>query len=161
MLDEAKGVVITSFSKVGVKDDQQTRADLRKAGVYVKVVKKTLLQKVCDEQSWNFGLQEVQGNVAVAFSRDDEVTPAKLVREVAKKQEGFSIVGGLMQEGNTAIVLDAARVEELAQIPSREELLAKVVGSLASPLSGLVGVLSGTQRNFVYALKAIAEKKES
>jgi large subunit ribosomal protein L10 len=93
--------------------------------------------------------------VAVAFAKEDPLAPAKILTAYFDEVEKPQIKYGLVESK----VVDEKGIAELAKLPSREELLAKVVGGLKSPLSGLVMALSGLPRKLVYALEAVKQKK--
>ena len=93
--------------------------------------------------------------VATVFSYNDEVASAKTIGEFAKTHEALKPVGGILEKK----FIDAAKVITLSKLPSRNELLAKLLGSIKSPVSGLVNVLSGNLRNLVYVLNAIKNSK--
>ena len=132
------------------------RAKLRQAGVEYKVVKNTLLQRAAQGVGVQ-GLDSLlQGPTAVAFSRTDPVAPAKLLLEYIRQMRKLEIKGGVV-EGQ---VMTAEQIKRLADVPSRAQLLSSALGSMMSPLVGLVGVLTGLQRNLVYALDQIRQKRE-
>ena len=90
------------------------------------------------------------------FGYEDEVVPAKIVDEFKKThEEQINFIGGVLENN----FLSAEKIQELAKLPSKQELYAKIVGSLNAPISGFVNVLAGNMRNLVYVLKAIEEKK--
>ena len=96
------------------------------------------------------------GSIAIAVSENDPVAPAKLLSTFIKENKILSIKAGYV-DGK---VMTAAEVEKLAALPSKEELVAKMLGSLNSPIAGLVNVLNGNVRGLVVALNAIKEQKE-
>src|SRR5690606_23782635 len=100
--------------------------------------------------------QFLAGPTAIAFGYDDPVTAAKIISEFAKKNKNLEIKGGLV-EGK---VLDADGVKALADLPSREVLLSMVLRGMQAIIAGMVNVLQGNIRNFVYALEAVRKKKE-
>lgn len=156
---EAKAVVVGSFANISVNEDQAMRKELKSEGISYQVVKKTLLKKAFDAAGWEASLEGASGNVGVAVSATDEVAPARLMHKASKDLEGYEVVSGVMIQDGKVDSLDAAQVKALASLPSRDELIAKVVGSIGSPLRGLVTVLSGPQRGFVQTLRAISESK--
>jgi large subunit ribosomal protein L10 len=99
--------------------------------------------------------QYLEGPTALAFSQDDPVAPAKILIKYAKEFKKLEIKGGVL-EGK---VVDLEAVKSLADLPSREELLAQVLRGMQSPMAGFAGVLSGTLRNFVYVLDAVRQQK--
>ena len=96
-----------------------------------------------------------KGPVGVVFAYGDPAAAAKVVQGFAKEAQAFAITAGVFE----GALLSAGQVAEIAELPSREQLLARVVGAMNSPVSGLVNVLSGATRNLVYALSAVAAKK--
>lgn len=157
-LANAKSVIFASFNRLGVDDNNRLRQQLKDENSEYYVAKKTLLslalkdQKIDDVDSKKF-----DGQIATVFSYEDEVAPAKIVDTFRKDLEDDQIefLGGLM-EGK---FITADEVNTLAKLPSKQELKAKLVGSLNAPISGFVNVLQGNLRSLVYALKAIGEQK--
>jgi len=138
--------VLVDYKGITVADDTKLRSDLRKAGVDYAVVKNTLTSKACDIIGYE-GLKNVlSGMTAMAISNSDPLAPAKILSEYAKKHENFVIKAGFVDGG----VIDAVGVKDLAEIPSKEILIAKVMGSLQSSLY-----------SFAYALQAIIDKQSS
>ena len=146
--------VLVDYQGITVEEDTALRAELRKNNVHYAVIKNTLASKACDIAGFT-GLKDVlTGMTALAVS-DDPVAPAKVLSEYAEKHENFKIKGGFV-DGE---VIDLAAIDRLAKLPSKETLVAKMLGSLNAPASGLVTVLNGSMRGLVVALKAIADKQ--
>lgn len=160
-LSSAKGAVLTGYKGLTVAQDMKLRSKLREAGVTYHVAKNTMLRIAADELGLE-GLDPVlNGTTALAVSADDAVAPAKVIAEFIKENkledtEVLTIKAGVL-DGK---VIDVAEVKALAALPSREVLIAKIVGSMQAPISGLVNVLQGTIRNAVYVLEAVRAKKE-
>ena len=152
---KSKSVVFVDFKGLNVKDTTALRNLLRKEKIEYEVAKKTLL-KLAVEKTGQEGIdpKTLEGNIAVAFGFEDEVMPAKLLNQFRAQHEALKILGGVLEKK----FVDAAKVIELANIPGRQELLAKLVGSINSPLSGLVNVMAGNLRGLVQVLKAMSEK---
>ena len=154
---KAKAIYFANYRGLTVKKATELRKILKKSGIDYVVAKKTLVNIAIKEN----GLPEVSkevmdGPVGVAFGYDDVVMPVKLMSDFAKTSENkFEVLGGLVD----AKLVSKAQAKELASLPSREVLLAKLVGSMKSPISGLHGTLSGVLRKFVYALNAVKDKK--
>lgn len=146
--------VFVDYQGITVEDDTALRAELRKNGVHYEVVKNTLLSKTCDLVGYE-GLKDILTGMTALATSDDPVAPAKVLSEYAEKHENFKIKAGFV-EGE---IIDAAGVDDLAKLPSKETLVAKMLGSLNAPASGLVTVLNGSMRGLVVALNAIAEKQ--
>lgn len=160
-LTSAKGVVLTSYRGLDVATDTQLRRELRAANVQYKVVKNTML-RIAAKNAGIEGLDaHLEGTTALAFSTEDPVAPAKVLCDFIKKNKledpGILTIKVGMVEGK---VIDVKGVKALANLPSREQLIAKLLGSMNAPIANCVGVLSAVIRNFVGVLDAIREKKE-
>ena len=160
-LSTAKGAVLVDYRGLTVAQDTKLRRKLREAGVEYRVVKNTLTNLAAKEAGIE-GLEVyLEGTTALAVSATDPVAPAKILsefqKEIAKTVKTFQIKAGVL-EGK---VIDANGVKALADLPSRVVLLAKVAGTMQAPISGLVSVMAGTIRKFVYAVDAVRQQKES
>lgn len=153
---ESTGVVIADYRGMTVAQVTQLRAQLRKAGVEYRVLKNTLVRRAAHEVGID-GLDSfLEGPTAVAFSVDP-VAPAKVLSDFAKGVKTFTIKGGVV-EGK---VIDPEGVKVLADLPSREELLAQVLRGMQAPLAGMVNVLQGPIRKMGYALEEVRKLKEA
>ncbi len=153
---EAKGVVFAQYRGLSVEDAQELRRGLRESNVDYKVAKKTLINLAAKDMNYDIPAEVMDGPIGVAFGFDDEIVAAQKVQEFAKKFTSLNIMGGFM-DGKA---IDAAMVIQLASIPSREVLLAKMMGSIMSPLTGFVGVGNGVTGGFVRVLNAYREQRE-
>lgn len=141
---QMKSAVMFNFSGIEVKDINKLRDNCRKEGIDYLVAKKTLLKKVLSEKGFeDAAAAELQGEVATLFSYEDEVAPARILASFAKENDKVKFVGGVL-EGK---FIDAGRVTELSKIPSRKELLAKVVGCISNPMSGLARVINAIKES--------------
>lgn len=138
----ANSGVLVDYKGITVEDDTKLRADLRKAGVQYAVVKNALCSRACDELGYTELKSVLEGNTALALS-EDQIAPAKILNEYAKGHENFVIKAGFV-DGK---ILTAAEVKALAEIPSKEVLIGRLMGSLQSSLYG-----------FAYAIQAIIDK---
>ncbi len=140
LTDEFRGaetVVFADYRGLTVEQDTELRAAMRKAGVTYKVIKNSLAARAA-QKAGLAGLEPLfVGPTAVAYSNDDVVAPAKLVKEFATKYPIFTIKGGAM----TGQVLDLAGIQSLAAIPTREVLYGQVVTGLISPIASLAMIL--------------------
>lgn len=154
-LEKIQGAVLTDYRGLNVAEVTELRTKLREAGIEFKVLKNTLTRIAAHQ----VGLQDLdsylEGPTAIAFGIDDPVAPAKILSEFAKAHKDLEIKAGILENK----VIDAEGVKALADLPSREVLLAKVLGAMQSPMYGFAGSLQGVLRNFVYALDAVREKK--
>ncbi|MBQ7897575.1 MAG: 50S ribosomal protein L10 [Clostridia bacterium] len=138
-LKASQAGVLVNYYKTTVEDDTNLRKELTKAGVTYKVVKNTQLKYVFENLGYEALNAHLEGMSAIAWSETDPVAPAKILSKFAKEHEDYTIKAGYI-DGD---VVDAAGVESLASIPSKEGLIAKLLGSIQSPLYGLAYVLQG------------------
>ncbi len=154
-ITESKSVVLVDYKGLTVAQDTELRNAFRKAGVEYKVLKNTLVRKAFNELGVNDFDSDLNGPTAVAFG-SDEVTPAKTaMAEIKKLEDKIKVKSGYV-DGKR---VDVAEVKALANMPSKEELVAKMLGSMQAPISNFAGVLSSIMRSVVIALNAVAEKK--
>ena len=135
--------VVVNYQGITVEDDTKMRKALREAGVTYMVMKNSLTGRACDEVGMSDMKQYLTGMTAIAIADNDAVAPAKVLKEYAEKIESFQILAGYL-DGK---VVDKDTVNALADIPSKEVLIAKLLGSIKSPLYGLA-----------YALQAVVDK---
>lgn len=145
-----KSAVFTTSKGLNVAEQSELRKMLREAGVSYAVVKKTLLRRALQEEKIAVPVEQYYDGLALAVSNDDEVLPAKVLATFAKKHEGLSLVGGIVN----GAVYSAKDIAVLAAVPSKMELLAKLVGSLAQPMRAFLQVLQGPSRGFVQVLQS-------
>ena len=145
-LEKAQGVVLASYQGLTVEEDTMLRKRLREAGVEYKVYKNTLVTLAANELGLGDLVQYLEGPVSIAFGYEDATAPARVLHNFGKDHKKLELKAGIVD----GIVYDKAGVEKLATIPSKEVLIAKLLGSFKAPLS-----------NLAYLLNAIKEKKES
>lgn len=151
-LTRQKASVFFNYTGLKVNQFQELRSKLREQGIDCRVAKKTLV----DLSLKGAGLKDVKvkdlpGQVALVFGYEDEVLPAKIVYDFSKTNSDLEILSGFVQ----GKYLEKEEMMNLAKLPSKQELLAKLVYSIASPMSGLVNVLQGNLRKLVFVLKNI------
>ena len=152
----ASSAVLVDYQGMDVAQSTDLRRRSREAGVEFVVAKNTLTKRAADEAGVE-GLSDfLVGPTALAFS-EDPVAGAKLMAEFTDRVETFALKAGLLEGGR---VLDEAEVVALSRLPGREQLLARVIGGISSPLTGLVNVLNNTIQGLVVALNQIAEQKQ-
>ena len=140
--NSAAGVVV-NYQGITVENDTAMRKALREAGVKYVVMKNTLTGRACDMVGYGEMKQYLTGMTAIAISENDPVAAAKVLKKYADKVESFNILAGYVD----GAVIDANTVNELAEIPNKETLIAKFLGSIQSPLY-----------KFAYAIKAVCDK---
>ena len=143
-LQKAKTVVFVNYRGLTVAEDTKMRAEFRKNGAEYKVYKNRLVLRALNELGYNGCEKYLEGTNAVAFGYEDEVAPAKIVKETASETVEFPITFGIYN----GQVVDSNTIKALANIPSREVLYAQLVGMLSAPMRGLA-----------VAIKAIADKQ--
>jgi large subunit ribosomal protein L10 len=150
-----KSIVLIGIAGIKVKDLSVLRQQLKENGSELKVVKKTLAQKALKDQNMDFDKNSFKTEVGFVFGYEDEVLPAKTVYKFSRKNESLQILGGFLE----GLYKDGKEVMVLAQLPGKQELLAKMVGSMSAPISGFVNVLQGNIKGLVLALNAISKNK--
>ncbi len=148
--------VLSHYSGVTVEKITDLRKRLREQGDSVKVIKNTLALRAVEGTPLEALKDHFTGPTALAFTENDPVALAKALTTFAKEEEKFSILAGVLQGS----ILEKKDVVALANVPSREVLLARLAGALQSPYAGFVMALSGILRKLVYALEAIRRQKE-
>lgn len=154
---KSKSVVFATFNGLPVKENEALRRELKQQSGDYFVAKKTLLELAFKKAKFEgLNLRKLTGQIAVIFGFGDEVAPAKLVAKYKKSSDGkLDFAGGILE--NKFLSID--EVTALSALPGREELYAKLVGSINAPVSGFVNVLAGNLRGLVNVLKAVGEKK--
>ena len=154
-IKSAKSAVFASVQGLNIKDTDELRKNCREQKLSYVVSKKTLLKKALKDIGLDADTKVFQGGVAVVCGQEDEVAPAQMLAKFAKTHNVMKLLGGLL-EGK---LVDTAMVLQLSVLPSKQELLAKLVGSLNSPVSGFVNVLTGNLRGLVGVLNNIQKSK--
>ena len=143
MLKNSPAGVLVNYQGITVDADTKLRKALRESGVKYMVMKNSLTGRACDEVGLGEMKQYLTGMTAIAISESDPIAPAKIIKEYAEKVESFEILAGYLD----GAVVSKETVTALADIPSKEVLIAKFLGSIKSPLYG-----------FAYALQAVIDK---
>lgn len=156
-LNRAKAVVLTDQSGLSVSLAGELKKKLKAVDAESVVAKNTLIKIASKELGIEFPEESLNGPTAALFAYNDEVAPLKELAAFAKSNEKPVIKAGLL--GSTILSVD--RVVQLSKLPTKDALRATVVGSLYSPLYGIVGVLNGNIRNLVYTISAIKDQKSN
>lgn len=154
-LGEAKSVYLADFTGLNVASATALRHALRQADVNYEVVKNRLAKLAVAKSGMSQLGEYLNGPTAMAFGLGDPIEPAKILQKFIDDGGNLSIKSGLL-DGE---LLTADQVKEIASLPSRDELLGKVVGSMQGPLHGFVGVLCGLLRNLVGVVAAVQEQR--
>ncbi|MBD3311601.1 MAG: 50S ribosomal protein L10 [Candidatus Magasanikbacteria bacterium] len=154
-MQQAKSTVFANFQGLKVSEMEELRGICREQNVDCTATKKTLLKRALDSVGMEVDTKAFEGGVGVFLGKEDEVAPAQLIAKFAKDHDVVKIFGGILEND----FIDEAKVLELSKLPSKEELYAKVVGSINAPVSGFVNVLAGNLRGLVNVLNGIKENK--
>ena len=145
-LEGAKSVVLVDYLGVTVEQDTNLRRATREAGIIYKVYKNTMVNLAIEGTEFADLAKDLEGPTALAISKDDATAPARVVAEFAKKADKISLKSGIVE----GTYYDSEGIKVIATIPSREELLSKLLGSLQSPIT-----------NFARVINQVAEQKSS
>jgi large subunit ribosomal protein L10 len=158
-IKKAKSIFFANYSGMTVEESERLRNGLRKQSSEFLVAKKTLINLALkDSKIEGVDAKNLDGQVALIMGYEDEIVPIKEADKFAKEKDAkLKFLAGIL-DGK---LVNAAEIKQLANLPSKTELYAKIVGSINAPVSGFVNALAGNLRNLVYALKAIEEKKTS
>ena len=137
-IKDAQAVVLVDYRGLTVAQDTELRKQLREAGIIYKVYKNTMMKRAFEGTEFE-GLEScLEGPSAIAVSKDDATAPARIICKFAKDAPALELKGGVVE----GTVYDVAGLTELSKIPSREELLSKLLGSLQSPIANFARVLN-------------------
>ncbi len=153
----SQAIIFTMFEGITSQDMMDLRSELRKTGgMEMKVYKNTLIRIAFEQEGYELPESALKFTTALIFAKEDPVQAAKFYMEMSKAYEALK-PKLLFLEGK---VYGPEKVEELAKMPSKEQMMGMVVGAFAAPMRGLVTVLSGPMRNLVNVIDAIRRKKE-
>lgn len=155
-MSAAKSVFVTDYSGLTVEAITRLRRDLRKSNVDYLVSKNTLTRLAATQVGMKDIVPHLQGTTAIAFGLGDPAAPAKVLLEFTKKSEKPTIKAFVF-EGQ---YYDGKFAEQISKLPSRNELLARLLGSMNAPVTGLANSLQGIIRKMAYALNAVADQKK-
>ncbi len=146
-----KAILLVGITGLKVKDLSQLRKKLKSIDANIQVVKKTLAEKVLKENKLDFDKKGMKTEVAFVFAFGDELAPAKMVYQLSKENEALKILAGYIENQPK----DADYIITLAQLPTKEELLARLVGTMSAPVSNFVRALNYNIKGLVYLLSTI------
>lgn len=157
LLNNSKLTVIVKYQGTSVKSMQELRLKAKLNGTKVKVVKNRLVKKALSgsDAFKDFDTSILSGQLMYAFNLSDEVAPAQVLAEFAKTEPQIEFVVGINKDGQ---VLSADDIKVLASLPSKDQLRAQLVGTIAAPISGFVNVMAGNIRGVINVLNAHADK---
>jgi large subunit ribosomal protein L10 len=156
-MQQSKGIIFYDYRGLNVLEVTELRDKFREAGVEYHVIKNSMLRRAADALEIK-GLDEyLTGPTAVAFGMGDPVAPAKVLVEFVKKVKKTEIKSGVLGKK----VIDVKGIEALAELPSRDQLIGQLAGTLQAPITGLARSLSGIICKLGYALNAVNEQKQA
>mgnify|MGYP000221111884 FL=1 len=156
MISRAKGMYFADFTGITVEQVTELRREFRKSNVEYRVVKNTLARKALENTAaYDRVVPKLVGHTAIAFGYDDPIAPAKIIKKFRDKHEKLNVKLCIIENQ----VFDGAELDKIAQLPSRQELIAGILGSIQSPISGVVGAVGAVIQNLIYVIDAIEKKK--
>ena len=151
---KAKTIAFVDYRDINVDEDTKMRRQFRENGCEYKVYKNRLMFKALSDLGIECSANYFEGTTAVAIGYADEVAPAKILCDTIGKTKKMAIKFGILN----GVSVSASDIEALSKLPSKEELIAKLLGTLNNPISGLCRVLQAPTRGLAVALNAIATK---
>ena len=155
ILQDHEGYFLVSSDNIDTTTVTTLKKELQNSNASFKVLKNSIFKIALQDTNQPIEVQNFDGATAVIYFEEDPTTPAKLVKEIQKETEEMGAKGGVY-EGQ---FLSEEKVMQLAEIPSREELLSMLVGSMSAPLTGFMNAVTGNVRSLTVALKGISEKE--
>jgi large subunit ribosomal protein L10 len=152
----AVAMYFADFAKLTVAEETDLRREFRKNGVEYTVVKNTLARKALEQLSgYDRVFDKLVGPTGIAFSYDDPSAPAKIIKKFSEKSGKFQLKAAIVEKQ----IYDGSKLEQLASLPTRKEVVASILGSLQSPISGVVGAINAVARDLVSVIDAVEKKK--
>jgi len=154
----ATAIYFADFTRMTVEEETDLRREFRKAGVDYTVAKNTLLKKAFQQVSgYDVVYDKLVGPTGIAFTYGEVTAPARIIKKFSDKTGKFSLKAAVLEKQ----VYDGSKLDQIAKMPSRKEIIASILGSLQSPMSGIVGVLQAISRDLVNVVDAIGKKKQA
>lgn len=156
LIDDSSALYLTNYSGISVAEITTLRNELRKEGVTYKVIKNTLFERALKESGKYSKLEDyLTGMTGYAFTSSNPVAPAKIIKKYYDASKKFELKACYI-EGQ---FYDGSRLTELANLPSKEEIIASILGSLNSPASGIVGAINAVLRDLVSVVDQISKRE--
>jgi large subunit ribosomal protein L10 len=155
-VSRATAMYFADFTGLTVGEASELRREFRKAGIEYTVVKNTLARKALEQVTgYDRVYDKLVGPTGIAFSYDDAVAPAKIIKKFSEKSGKLKLKVAVLEKQ----VFDGSKLDELSKLPTRAELMAGVLGSIQAPISGIVGAIGAVARDLVNVIDAIEKKK--
>lgn len=156
LLANSSGIFITDYSGINVEDINELRNQFREQGVKYKVFKNTLFKRALDESGKYEKLNDhLVGMTSFAFTTDNPVAPAKIIKKYFDDKKKLTLKACYIENE----YFDGSQLKELATLPSKNELIASIMGSLDSPVSGIVGSINAVIRDLASVIEETAKQK--
>ena len=156
MIEDSTGIYLVDYTSVNVEDINQLRREFLNEDITYKVFKNTLLKRALQEIG---GFEEFEpllvGMTGIAFSGENFAAPAKIIKNYSKTKNKFLLKGSYLDSQ----FYGAEQLDTLASMPTKEEVIASIVGSIAAPASGIVGAINAVMRDLVGVVDAISKKQ--
>jgi len=155
-VSRATAMYFADFTGLTVGEASELRREFRKAGIEYTVVKNTLAKKALEQVTgYDRVYEKLVGPTGIAFSYDDAVAPAKIIKKFSEKSGKLKLKVAVLEKQ----VFDGSKLDELSKLPTRAELMAGVLGSIQAPISGIIGAIGAVARDLVNVIDAIEKKK--
>ncbi|MDQ1266991.1 MAG: large subunit ribosomal protein [Bacteroidota bacterium] len=155
-LKNTTGLYVYDFAKMTVADTIAFRKLLKDKGFEARVAKNTLIKRAIDEVGgFDIPAKNMFGQSGLIFSYTDPVAPAKIFRQYIEKRE-TPVLKAAVIEGS---FYDGSQLKQLAELPTREEMISSIIGSIAAPISGIVGSVGAVMRDIAYLVEEVAKKQ--
>lgn len=156
IVNKSSGIFLVDYRGVTVEDINKLRSSFRKEGVTYKVFKNTLFKKALEQmKGFEKFNEQLVGMIGVAFAGDNFVAPAKIIKKYFDDKQKFSFKGCYIE----STFYGADQLNTIASMPTKEEIIAGIIGSVASPATGIVGAINAVMRDLVYVIDEVAKKK--
>ncbi len=155
-LETSTSLFLVDAGGMTVAQSGELRREFRKINAELKVAKNTLIKRALDEDGkYSVPAGKLKGNTAIVFGYDDPIAPAKLIKKYFDKDKKPSLKLAIIE----GVSFDGSQLTEVSELPSREELIAGILGSLDAPISGIVGAINAVMRDVASLVEEVAKKK--
>lgn len=154
----ASALYFADFTGLSVAEETELRREFRKSGVEYRVVKNTLARKALENiEGCDQLVKQLVGPTGIAFGYEDAIVPAKIIKKFAERTGKLNLKVAVIEKK----LFEGSRLDELAKLPSRKELIAGILGSLQSPVSGIAGAVHAVLRDLVSVIDQVAQQKKA
>jgi large subunit ribosomal protein L10 len=155
-ISRAVAMYFADFSKLTVNEETELRREFRKASVEYTVIKNTLMRKALERLTgYDRVYNKLVGPTGIAFTFNDPAAPAKVIKKFSEKTGKFQLKAAIIENQ----IYEGTKLEQLSNLPTRKDMIAAILGSLQTPVSGIVGTINAAMRDLVLVVNAIEKKK--